>query len=197
MMILTKKNNLILLVLFLLGAVLVWLGLIWLHPSIVSSVETQTNKKETTKLRTVDRDSSEVFLPQEELSNEYDSKNTQKTGDDFFVEYRIEREQTRSRQLELLQEIVANPNSTSESKQEAQNQVIKTTRQLGLEMQLENLIKAKGYQDAVLVMQNESTTVVVQKKELEETDIAKIADLVSRHTGLDLSQITIIPRIDH
>ena len=53
------------------------------------------------------------------------SKDDQKTNNkqkNFFVEYRIERDQARSEQINLLREMINNPNSDKELKTKAQSQ---------------------------------------------------------------------------
>ncbi|WP_227765988.1 SpoIIIAH-like family protein [Zhaonella formicivorans] len=117
------------------------------------------------------------------------------TGEEFFVEYRLERDRTRSRQIELLQSIVDNPNSAQTQRQEAQKKILTITTTLEQEIKLENLIKAKGYQEAVLFIQPTSVIVIVQASNFGPNDATKIADLVSKTTGHDMEQITVIPKV--
>lgn len=133
-------------------------------------------------------------LPADILSSPAGQSLNVKTGDDFFVEYRLERDRVRSRQISLLREIVDNPNSLAENRSEAQRQLLDITRRLEQELELENLILAKGYKEGVVFLQPMAGTIVLRKLELKQSDIVKIADLVSRITGLDLERITIIPK---
>ncbi|GAW94164.1 SpoIIIAH-like family protein [Calderihabitans maritimus] len=116
------------------------------------------------------------------------------SGDEFFVEYRLERDRIRSQQVQLLREVVDNPNSVAETRQEAQNRILEITQRMEQELQLENLIVAKGYKDAVVFIEPDSVTVIVHEKNLTQTDAAKIADLVSRYTDHKLEDIVIIPK---
>ncbi|MBE3581350.1 MAG: SpoIIIAH-like family protein [Thermoanaerobacteraceae bacterium] len=112
----------------------------------------------------------------------------------FFVEYRLERDRRRSQQIELLKQIVDNPNATGEGKQEAQKRLVDLTQQMDLELQLEKLIVAKGYQEAAVFIQPNAVNVIVMADQFTAEDAYKIGDLVSRSTGRPREQITIIPR---
>lgn len=133
-------------------------------------------------------------LPTDILSSPAGQSLNAKTGDDFFVEYRLERDRVRSRQISLLREIVDNPNSLAENRSEAQRQLLDITRRMEQELELENLILAKGYKEGVVFLQPMAGTIVLRKLELKQSDIIKIADLVNRITGLDHERITIIPK---
>lgn len=111
--------------------------------------------------------------------------------DDYFVNYRIEREKMRSQQVEILREIVDNPNSASEVRKNAQEKMLKLTENIENELKLENLIKAKNYEDAVVLIQPESVMVVVKVMALTDGDGTKIADLVANTTGYNYENIII------
>jgi stage III sporulation protein AH len=139
-------------------------------------------------------ESSQINVEQSSVP-QLDARLDDLTGEEFFVEYRLERDRTRSRQIELLQSIVDNPNSAQTQRQEAQKKILTITTTLEQELKLENLIKAKGYQDAVLFIQPTSVIVIVQASNFGPNDATKIADLVSKTTGHDMEQITVIPKV--
>ncbi|MTI79973.1 MAG: SpoIIIAH-like family protein [Firmicutes bacterium] len=114
--------------------------------------------------------------------------------DSFFIEYRLERERTRGQQVEWLREIINNPNAEGETRKKAQEKLYVITQNIGKEMEMESLIRAKGFKDAVVLLQDKVATVVVQVDNLTTEQAAKIADLVSRNTGIPMSNIVIIPK---
>lgn len=114
------------------------------------------------------------------------------SAEDYFLEYRIDRDRTRSRQIELLQNIVNNTNSSANERQEAQQKILTITNTLEQELKLENIIKAKGYEDAILFIQPSSVVVIVKGQNFNSTDATIIGDLVAKTTGHSLEQITII-----
>lgn len=73
--------------------------------------------------------------------------------DNFFIEYRIERDRTRSEQIEILREIVNNQNSSSQMRQEAQQKLLIIAEELEKESKVESALLAKGFGEAVAVLQ--------------------------------------------
>lgn len=114
----------------------------------------------------------------------------------LFASYREEREINRSRSLDALKEIVNNKNTTKETRDQAQNQIIKLTEVTQKEMAIENLIKAKGFQDAVVLIDNDTANVIVQADKLSEQEVAQIQDIVTRQTGISIDNIKIMNRIN-
>lgn len=112
----------------------------------------------------------------------------------FFIEYRLERERVRGEQLELLQGIVDDGASDSEIRKNAQKKLVQMTDSMEQELQLESLIKAKGYDEAALFLRRDSANVILGRENIQEEDIIIIADMVSRITGCDLDKVVVIPK---
>lgn len=114
---------------------------------------------------------------------------------EFFVEYRLERDRTRSQQVDLLREIVNNQNSSESTKKEAQARMLAISQAIETEMKLENLIRAENFKDSVVFVQDKSVTVIVQIPMLTAMDRQKITSITSRITGLDEQNVVIIPKV--
>lgn len=109
----------------------------------------------------------------------------------LFDEYRLERDRSRASQIELLRATL-NDKTLSESRRDQLTADLFSLLKRGeKELQAETLLKAKGYSDAVVVM-NESGANVVVPQVLERTDAAQVGELVSRAAEVDVAQITII-----
>lgn len=117
-----------------------------------------------------------------------------KNSNNFFVEFRMKKNKGRDAQIELLREIVNNPNSSQEVRNKAQDRLFVISESIAAEVKAENLLKAKGYEEVVVLVEPNNTTVVVKKENLTPTDITRIGDLVIRATGSKLEQIAIIPK---
>lgn|GEM_PF-1506270 len=110
---------------------------------------------------------------------------------EFFVEYRLERERIRSKEQDLLQQMINNPNVSQDAKADAETKLLKLQENMELELTVENGIKAQGFKNAVLVVQEDGALVIVQAEELSSEDILLIAEIASKATGLRPSQINI------
>jgi len=137
-------------------------------------------------------ESLESFSPGEIFKNR--TERTQADGKEFFVEYRMERERVRGQQVELLQRIVDDPDSDPDMRKEAQKRLIELTENMEKELQLESLIKAKGFEEAALFIQPGSATVIIKKEDIKEEDATKVADIVSKVTGYELGDIVVVPK---
>lgn len=115
--------------------------------------------------------------------------------DSFFVEYRLQREKTRGQQLEILKEIINSPASSADTRQSAQDQLLGIGRSVTKEARVENLLKARGYREAVVCMDQKGVTVVVDSRGFSASEEARVLELVSRETGFGEQGITIIPKI--
>ncbi len=117
-----------------------------------------------------------------------------KNADNYYAAYRLERENVRSRQLELLQSICDDEKTDAESRKDALEQIIAINNSLGQELQLEKLITAKTNQPSAVFIQNEKVTVVVDAADIDKEMAIQIGDMVKSVTGLSLDKVVVVPR---
>ena len=113
---------------------------------------------------------------------------------DFFINYRLEREKARSRQLELLQALIDDEKTTAEMRAEAQSKVIAQAEAIEQELMLESILVAKYSGEAVVFIQPEKVNVVLgaEQKELADNEAEKIARLVDNYTGIGYENVIIV-----
>lgn len=116
------------------------------------------------------------------------------TSASFFSEYRLEREKNRSREVEMWQDIINNDKAEENFKNMAQQELIKIVSLTEKEMIIENLIVARGFNDALVFLTDDSATVIVEAKELTSANIAQIQDIVERKTKLPPKSIKIMKK---
>lgn len=110
---------------------------------------------------------------------------------EFFTSYRLEREKTRSANIEALQEIVDNENSDEKMVKEAQSEILKFTSISEKELIVENLIKTKGFDDAIIMLHEGNANVVVLTDDLTAAKAAQIQDIVNKECNIDISKISV------
>lgn len=111
----------------------------------------------------------------------------------FFSDFRVQRDSVRNQEIAYLNEIITDESSDKDSLKDAQDQKIEITRVMEQEMLIEGMIKAKGFEDAVVTIHNGSVNVVVKQAEITSAQAAQILDIVSRETGESADNIKIIP----
>ncbi len=112
----------------------------------------------------------------------------------FFSEYRMERDKNRSKEVDMWQGIISNENTEKTFKTMAQQEIVKIVALTEKEMIIENLIIARGFNDALVFLTDDSATVIVDAKELTQANVAQIQDIVVRKTKLDPTNIKIMKK---
>lgn len=112
----------------------------------------------------------------------------------YFASARLNRQQARDSALELLQQAAGDENAQQAVVDEANASIQAMAALTMSEAKVENLVTAKGYGDCVCFINDNSASVVVSSTSdgLNETDIAKIAEIVMEETSLAFNKITII-----
>lgn len=117
---------------------------------------------------------------------------TVKQKKDFFIDYRMERERLRSRQAELLDSIIKEGSVDGESRRTAVERLDQLTRRAETELHIEQMIKARGYEEALAVMGDKCIDIIVRTKTLPESEVQRIGALVIKNTGFNLQQVVIM-----
>lgn len=109
---------------------------------------------------------------------------------DFFTEYRLEREKVRSERSDILREILRNA-KTDDARQKAQDAVLKLALDKQRESEMENLIKARGFADALVFVRDNAVNAVVKAQALNRDEVIQVADVIGRVSGVRPEDITI------
>lgn len=117
-----------------------------------------------------------------------------KTNRNYFVEYRLSRDKLRANLVDRLDEIVNNTNTTEAVRTEAQEEIIKLGNISQKELEIEGLIKSKGFTEALTFIADKDIKIVVDSKELTEQDMVKILDIVKSETTFDMNNIKIMKK---
>lgn len=113
------------------------------------------------------------------------------TNVEFFAEAKLDREQSRAKQKDILTEMIDNENVSQTQKDECGNQLITLQERIEKETASEAMIKSKGFAEAYVRIDSETVDVVVNKEDLTQAELAQIEDIVKRKTGFTAEQIRI------
>lgn len=109
----------------------------------------------------------------------------------FFVDYRIQRDASRAENIQTLQSITTSATATTEDVSEANEVMIDIVKLSENEMQLENMILSKGYDDCVVFLHDEYVNVIVKTDEITPSQAVQIQDIISKQCDIPLSKIYI------
>lgn len=114
-------------------------------------------------------------------------------GVGLVSEAKVSREQTRSRNKEILMELINSTNITDEQKQGAIDEMVQMTDVAEKELAAETLLVAQGFNEVVVSIHDAGADVVVSSTQVSDSQRAQIEDIVKRKTGIEAANITITP----
>ena len=165
-----------------------------------SKTEDTTKTKETSKddsdvenlAKETSKDDSDVENLAKETSKEIEETLNSKENidsDTYIVDMKMTREKQRNKLTEQLNEIINNPSTADEAKVEASNMKVAIVKNSDTELQIENLLLAKGYDEAIVFIDGDKANVVVNMKEIKQNDATKIFDIVANQSGINRENI--------
>ena len=111
----------------------------------------------------------------------------------FFARYRLDRARTRSQQMELYTRMLSDTGLGTETREQAQKELMVLAAQEEKETAVENLLRARGYDEALVILDQRGATVVIPDQVMTKEKAAQIGELVRRITGVPLDSISILP----
>lgn len=136
----------------------------------------------------------DVIEPVDEEEAERMKKIDEGMPQDYFIEYRFKRDQTRSQRIDILAMVINNPNTATEIRMEAQKELERIAQLTETEMIVENLLTAKGFKDALLFWHGDSVNVIIRATDLTQLEAIQIRDIVSRALKVPMEEVVIIEK---
>ena len=178
-----------------------------LNPSLLnadsSSVEELSEADLAQDISAEDEESQDIAS----LDEDYDGETVAEEGVDagqtvmasttvgvgLVSEAKVTREQNRSRNKEILMELINSTNITDEQKQSAIDEMVAMTDAAEKELAAETLLTAQGFDEVVVSINDGCADVVVSSAQVSDAERAQIEDVVKRKTGIEAANITITP----
>ena len=115
-----------------------------------------------------------------------------KMANDYFVQAKMDKEQSRSKGNESLKAITEDINASKEIKAEAYDKMMAITANADKEMRIETLINKMGFAESIVVFaDNGSIDIVIKTPSLSTSQTAQITDIVTRQAKADVDDIHI------
>ena len=115
------------------------------------------------------------------------------TVETFFSSYRADREPARAEEFSYLDAIIASADSSESVKTSAEQKKLELLANIETELVLENLIKAKGFEDAVVTMSTNNVNIIVNKAELTSEEVSQILNIILGETSYTATQTVVVP----
>lgn len=136
-------------------------------------------------------DSNNLVTNTEDLLADVSSKNLKYTSDEFFSENRIMRNNQYAEQIETYENILKDTNISDEQKRFASEEIKRINDEKNAISISENLIKLKGIEEAVILVNKDSVNVIALDENLDEAKVAKIQNIIQNELKVDIKNIHI------
>lgn len=114
--------------------------------------------------------------------------------DIYFVQAAADRERKRDDAIATLQTVVDSSETMPDAKDVALGEMIRLASNMETEANIETMVKAKGFDDCIAVMSNESVSVIVKTSGLLTHEVAQIREIAMTETGMTAENIKIIEK---
>ncbi|HJV44446.1 MAG TPA: SpoIIIAH-like family protein [Bacillota bacterium] len=110
---------------------------------------------------------------------------------DYFVGVKMDRDAWNSKQMEEYMTVMTSNEAKADSIGKAKQSYDKLVSLQETEMNVENLIKALGYKEAVVVSKDDRVNVIVQADKVEKNKVVEIMSLVKKHMDVPGQNIVV------
>ena len=152
--------------------------------------------KELGAAQLVNNSGSESSLPESSPSSQSSSSEPAvETGgkvDQYFTEASLERQKARDNAVDLLDKVLSDSSASDEAKKEAVAQAAVIAQNIVQESNIESLIKAKGFSDCFVFLQNSECSIVVKTNGLLPNEAIAIKDIVNGQSKVAYDKIKIV-----
>jgi len=111
---------------------------------------------------------------------------------DYFETAKKDRQKALDEAQELVEETLKSANATSAEREEALKTITEIAQRIEKSKNIENLLKAKGFEKAVVILGDSDVSVVVKSEGITTAQTLQIQDIVTSQAEIPLSNIKII-----
>lgn len=113
------------------------------------------------------------------------------SADDYFDSAVLNRDKARDEAIEVLSAVASSDSAIDEVKSKAESDIAAIAAAIEAEANIEELIKAKGFEDCVAVINGDLASIIVKSDGLLENEIAQITQIVYDQSGILPVNLTI------
>lgn len=120
--------------------------------------------------------------------------NTTQSSEDYFALAKMEKENSRSKALEILNKTAENESFDEETRKNAQQKILDMASNAEKETIIEGVAKAKGYNNISVYIDGESADIIVEKENFGEKDAQVLKEITTEQLGIAPSNIKIVQK---
>lgn len=114
--------------------------------------------------------------------------------ENYFTSTALDRQEARDEAIDVLKLVTENEESSEEARAEAADRISQIAVDIQNEANIETLVKAKGFEECVAVISEDSVSVIVSAETLQAAETAQILSIVYETTGISPDKVSIIKK---
>lgn len=165
---------------------------------VADDLKNETNTANTTNITTNAVKENTVQNNVNQVNTTEQTSSNVSNNNEYFTKSKLERDNMYSQMIETYEKILENDKIQNDQKSIAANEIKNINDRRNKIATLENLIQAKGIEDVVTLINDNSINIVIKSnnnQEIEQDKIAQIQNIVSRELNTDIENIHITTHI--
>lgn len=125
-------------------------------------------------------------------SQQTGNENNAEEENDYFTATVLTRQESRDEAIDVLKLVSENEQASEEAKAEAAKKISQIAVDIQNEANIETLVKAKGFEECVVIISENSASVIVSAESLQANEAAQILTIVYETAGILPENVSII-----
>ena len=113
-------------------------------------------------------------------------------GEAYFAEAKLSRTKARDEAADALKYMLEDANLTTDQMTQLTMEAASIAKSIETEGKIENLIKARGFAECMVYLDEDRASVVVRAEELLDNEVAQIKDIILKETSVPVENISIV-----
>lgn len=121
--------------------------------------------------------------------------NSSEQDNNYFTATALDRQEARDDAIDVLKLVTENDEASEEARAEASAKISQIAVDIQNEANIETLVKAKGFEECVAIISEDSVSVIVSAESLQAAQTAQIFTIVYETTGITPEKVSIINKV--
>lgn len=128
----------------------------------------------------------------EQTDEEQLSEQTSADNANYFEQARMDKEASRSKSLEILNQTAENESFDSEIRQKAGDKILAVANNVQKESEIESIAQSKGYSEICVYVDDNSVNIMVRKDGFGDEDAVKLTSIATEQLGISAQNVKIV-----
>ncbi len=124
--------------------------------------------------------------------NNYDARETVSGGADYFEQAKLDKETSRSKSLEILNQTAENTSFDEDIRKKAGDKILDVANNVEKETEIESIANSKGYNEICVYVDDADVNVMVRKENFSDEDVVKLTEIVTDELKISAQNVKIV-----